>query len=56
MFAPGERTGKFVVGGDEFMTNSAGESRISVEDYAVMLLDEVEQHNASKQRISVAYG
>jgi putative NADH-flavin reductase len=55
VIAPGERTGKFTVGGDEFMTDSNGESRISVEDYAVMLADEIEQQSVSKQRISVAY-
>ncbi|TGD71621.1 NAD-dependent epimerase/dehydratase family protein [Mangrovimicrobium sediminis] len=52
-FSPGERTGKFVVGGDSFMTNAAGESYISVEDFAIMLVNELEHQSVSKQRLSV---
>ena len=37
------------------MTDKAGESHISVEDYALMLVNELEQQSVSKQRISVAY-
>ncbi len=55
IIAPGERTGNFTVGGDDFMTNNAGESHISVEDFALMLVNELEQQSVSKQRISVAY-
>ena len=41
--APGERTGKYRLGTDQLVTNEQGESRISAEDYAVALLDEIEQ-------------
>jgi putative NADH-flavin reductase len=51
----GDRTGNFTVGGDDFMTNSDGESHISVEDFALILVNELEQQSVSNQRISVAY-
>ncbi len=40
-FVPGERTGKFRLGGDALLTNEAGSS-ISFEDYAIALADEIE--------------
>ena len=40
---PGERTGSYTVGGDHLMVNGSGESYISNEDYAVALLDELEE-------------
>lgn len=46
IIAPGERTGAFRIGGDELMTGSDGQSRISVEDYAVAMLDEVGEASA----------
>jgi uncharacterized protein len=52
---PGERTGKFRLGGDEFMTDAEGRSRISAEDYAIALLDEVEQPRHIRRRFTVAY-
>ena len=55
MLAPGERTGKYRVGGDQLMTGFDGESRISIQDYAVALLDEVESAKHPRARISVAY-
>ena len=53
--APGERTGKFRLSGDEFLADAEGHSRISTEDYAVALLDEVENSQHNRQRFSVAY-
>ncbi|WP_174293049.1 NAD(P)-dependent oxidoreductase [Sphingomonas bacterium] len=53
--APGERTGRYRVGGDQLMTEPDGQSRISIPDYAVALLDEVESAAHPRQRISVAY-
>jgi len=38
--APGERTGKFRIGGDQLLRNEAGESLISREDFAVAIVDE----------------
>ncbi|HJV26571.1 MAG TPA: NAD(P)-dependent oxidoreductase [Aromatoleum sp.] len=52
---PGERTGKFRLGGDQLLIDAQGESRISVEDYAVAMIDEVEQSVHSRQRFTVAY-
>lgn len=55
MLAPGERTGTYRVGGDQFLTDSDGKSRISLEDYAVAMLDEVERPQHHRKRFSVAY-
>jgi putative NADH-flavin reductase len=46
---PGERTGKYVIGGDE----PAG-AAISFEDYAVALVDEIESAAHPRQRFTVA--
>jgi putative NADH-flavin reductase len=51
----GERSGTYRVGGDQLLTDANGVSRITVADYAVALLDRVEQHDALRQRITVAY-
>ncbi len=53
--APGERTGRFRLGGDQLLTDAEGHSRISVADYAVAMLDELEQPGHSRRRFSVAY-
>lgn len=55
VIGPGERTGQYRIGGDQLLTNAAGESSISVEDYAVALIDEAEQPKHRRQRIGVAY-
>ena len=55
MLAPGERTGKYRVGGDQLLTDSEGESRISINDHAVAMLDEAERPQHHRQRFSVAY-
>jgi putative NADH-flavin reductase len=54
-FVPGERTGKFRLGKDELIANSAQESRISMEDYAIALVDELEKPRHRRQRFSVGY-
>ena len=53
--SPGERTGRYRVGGDQLMTDERGESRISLEDYAVAMLDEAERPAHHRTRFSVAY-
>ena len=53
--APGERTGRYRVGGDQLMTDEAGESRISLEDYAAAMLDEAEHPAHHRTRFAVAY-
>ncbi|HEY7391196.1 MAG TPA: NAD(P)-dependent oxidoreductase [Bryobacteraceae bacterium] len=52
---PGERTGKYRVGGDEVLMDSKGQSRISAEDYAVAMLDEVEKPKLHRRRVTIAY-
>lgn len=55
LIAPGERTGKFRIGKDNLIVDEKGESRISAEDYAVALIDEVENSHYKRERITVAY-
>lgn len=52
---PGERTGRFRLGGDELLVDAKGESRISLPDYAVAFVDELESPQHSRQRFTVAY-
>ena len=54
-FEPGQRTGKFRLGKDNLIANEKGESRISMEDYAIALVDELESHAHPRQRFSVGY-
>lgn len=53
-FVPGERTGKFRIGKDNLLSNDQG-SRISFEDYAIALVDEIEKPQHSRQRFTVGY-
>lgn len=52
---PGERTGTFRLGGDSLLSDADGKSRISVQDYAVAMLDELEKPGHPNRRFSVAY-
>jgi len=54
-FEPGTRTGKFRTGTDQLITAASGESRISMEDYAIALVDELEQGKHRRARMSVGY-
>ncbi len=54
-FEPGERTGRYRLGKDELIANAQQESRISMEDYAVALVDELETPRHQRQRFSVGY-
>jgi putative NADH-flavin reductase len=54
-FEPGERTGKFRLGKDELIANAQQESRISMEDYAIALVDELEVPRHHRQRFSIGY-
>ena len=51
--ADGERSGKYILGGEELVLNSKGESIISYADYAIAMIDEIEKGNHIRQRISV---
>jgi putative NADH-flavin reductase len=55
MIEAGERTGRYRVGGEELLTDADGNSRISYEDYAVALVDELERGAHLRERIGVAY-
>jgi len=54
-FEPGERTGKFRLGKDELIADAQQQSRISMEDYAIALVDELEKPRHRRQRFSVGY-
>ena len=52
---PGVRTGKYRLGKDDMLFDEKGESFISVEDYAVAMIDELEQENHHYERFTAAY-
>ena len=52
---PGERTGRFRLGTDQLLVDARGESRISVEDYAVAMIDELERPAHARRRFTVGY-
>ena len=51
--ADGERSGKYILAGEELTLNSRGESIISYADYAIAMVDEIEKGDHIQQRISV---
>ena len=51
--ADGERTGAYLLGGEELILNDTGESIISYADYAIAMVDEIEKGDHIQQRISV---
>jgi putative NADH-flavin reductase len=53
--APGERTGHYRVGKDQLLKNKEGESKISTQDYAVAMLDELENPQHIRERFTIAY-
>lgn len=53
-FIPGTRTGTFRLGKDMLLSNEQG-SRISFEDYAIALVDEIEKPAHIRQRFTVGY-
>ena len=52
---PGLRTGKFRLGKDDLIVNEAGESKISVQDYAVAMIDELETPSLHRERFTIGY-
>jgi len=52
---PGQRTGKFRQGLDDLLVAPDGTSRISLEDYAVAMVDELEQAIHTGKRFTLAY-
>ncbi|MBO0656927.1 NAD(P)H-binding protein [Streptomyces triculaminicus] len=53
--APGERTGRFRIGTDQVVRDADGLSRISAEDAAVALIDEVELPRFVQRRFTIGY-
>ncbi len=49
------RTGRFRLGKDDLITGPDGKSRISVEDYAVAMINEAENPAHHKERFTVGY-
>ena len=49
----GERTGQYILGGEELILNEKGESIISYADYVIAMVDEITKGNHIQQRISV---
>lgn len=54
-FRPGERTGQFRLGQNSLLVDAQGKSHISIEDYAIALVDELEKPGHSRQRFTVGY-
>lgn len=55
LLAPGERTGHYRLGGDELLVDEHGRSAISMEDFAVAMLDEIEHPRHRGRRFTAAY-
>jgi putative NADH-flavin reductase len=55
-FVPGERTGKYTKGTDYLIHDGTGTSRITYDDYAIAMVDEVEANAHNNQRWTVSYG
>ena len=51
----GLRTGKFRLGKDDLIVNETGESKISVQDYAMAMIDEVESPAHHRERFTIGY-
>jgi NAD-dependent epimerase/dehydratase len=51
----GERTGKFRLGKDDLVVDAEGNSHISVQDYAVAMVDELEKPAHHKERFTIGY-
>lgn len=52
---PGERTGKFRIGGDDLIKDAEGKSRVSFEDYAVAVVDELETPTHERAHFTIGY-
>ena len=55
LLEPGERTGSYRTGTEQLLVADDGRSRISMEDFAVALLDEAERPQHSNRRFTAAY-
>ncbi len=55
VIGPGERTGKFRLGKENVVADENGDSKISYDDYAIAMVDELEQGNNIKARFTLGY-
>lgn len=55
LIQPGERTGVFRLGTDDLIKDDQGNSRVSFEDYAVALVDELEKPRNERARFTIGY-
>lgn len=55
MIGPGERTEKFRLGTEVVVKDAEGNSRISYDDYAIAMVDELEQGRHIKARFTIGY-
>src|SRR3954453_22365669 len=55
VLAPGERTGRYRLGGDRLLVAEDGRSHISMEDFAIAILDEVQKPKHPRRRFTAAY-
>jgi putative NADH-flavin reductase len=55
LIEPGERTGQYRTGGDQVLTDAAGNSRITIPDYAIAIADVLESGGPVRRRITVAH-
>ncbi len=53
--APGERTGRYRIGGPQPVMDAGGRSRISVEDAAIAVIDEAELPRFVQRRFTIGY-
>jgi putative NADH-flavin reductase len=51
----GKKTGKFCLGKDDLVVDAEGKSHISVQDYAVAMVDELEKPQHHKERFTIGY-
>ena len=54
-FAPGQRTGRFRLGKDQLLIAADGKSHVSMEDFAIALVDELEKPKNARERFTVGY-
>jgi putative NADH-flavin reductase len=54
MLIPGERTSRYRLGSDVLLVDPNGDSGMSIEDFAVALIDEAEKPQHKKARFTVA--
>jgi len=55
LLEPGKRTGSYRTGGDWLLADATGKSWISMEDYAIAMVDEIEKPAHSRRRFTVGY-